>query len=124
MESYTLLIGRPPFETNDTKATYRRILNVNYSFPSNVYLSEDAKDFIKKILVLEPHKRPTIDELFEHPFIKSNSINTLLYQAQLDSNTNLKKSLAIPVSRDYLQTLPSDRASKIIIILNIINISL
>jgi len=107
---YTLIIGRPPFETNDTKATYRRILNVNYNFPTNVPISDDAKDFIKKILVLDPLKRPTLDELFEHPFIKSNSIHSLLSGPRLDSNSNLKKSLAIPVSKDYLQTLPSDRA--------------
>ena len=33
---YTLLIGKPPFETSDIKATYKRIRSVNYSFPDNV----------------------------------------------------------------------------------------
>lgn len=43
---YTLIIGKPPFETNDVKATYRRIRMNNYSFPENVTISEQAKDII------------------------------------------------------------------------------
>jgi polo-like kinase 1 len=30
---YPLLIGKPPFETNDVKATYKRIKINAYSFP-------------------------------------------------------------------------------------------
>jgi polo-like kinase 1 len=37
---YTLLVGRPPFETSDVKATYKRIRNVEYSFPDTVQVSE------------------------------------------------------------------------------------
>jgi polo-like kinase 1 len=36
---YTLLIGKPPFETNDVKTTYRRIKMNAYSFPEHVILS-------------------------------------------------------------------------------------
>jgi len=49
-------------------------LKANYAFPSNVIISENAKDLIKKILILDPAKRPTLDEVLEHPFIKQNSI--------------------------------------------------
>lgn len=37
---YTLLIGRPPFETSDVKATYKKIRSVEYSFPDNVPISD------------------------------------------------------------------------------------
>ena len=30
---YTLIIGKPPFETNNVKETYKKIKNDNYSFP-------------------------------------------------------------------------------------------
>jgi len=70
---YTLLIGRPPFETNDPKATYRRILKNNYTFPSSVSVSEEAKDLIKKILVTEPTMRPSLDDILQHPFVKNHS---------------------------------------------------
>lgn len=65
---YTLLIGRPPFETSDVKTTYKKIRNVEYQFPENVQISEQAKSLIKAILVLDPTKRPKIDEIYDHPF--------------------------------------------------------
>ena len=36
---YTMLIGRPPFETTDVKLTYKRIKQGSYSFPENVEIS-------------------------------------------------------------------------------------
>ena len=65
---YTLLVGRPPFETSDVKATYKKIRNVEYSFPDTVQVSDLAKSLIKALLVLDPAKRLKIDEIFEHPF--------------------------------------------------------
>ena len=43
---YTLLIGRPPFETSNVKTTYKRIRMNNYSFPEHVQISSKAKDLI------------------------------------------------------------------------------
>ena len=37
---YTLLVGKPPFETADVKTTYRRIKMNAYSFPDSVQLSD------------------------------------------------------------------------------------
>ena len=37
---YTLIIGKPPFETTDVKATYKRIKENNYSFPEHVPISD------------------------------------------------------------------------------------
>lgn len=58
---YTLIIGKPPFETSDVKATYRRIKMNAYSFPDHVVISEAAKDLISSILVGDAKARPTID---------------------------------------------------------------
>ena len=40
---YTLLIGKPPFETNDVKSTYRRIRMNAYTFPDHIPISSGAK---------------------------------------------------------------------------------
>ena len=40
---YTMLIGKPPFETSDVKTTYRRIRMNAYTFPENVNISVPAK---------------------------------------------------------------------------------
>jgi len=66
---YILIIGKPPFETTDIKLTYKRIKENRYSFPDNFPISTKAKDLITKILVTEPEKRPTLDEILLHPFI-------------------------------------------------------
>lgn len=43
---YTLLFGRPPFETSDVKKTYKRIKMNDFSFPENSDVSEEARDLI------------------------------------------------------------------------------
>jgi polo-like kinase 1 len=70
---YTLLLGRPPFESTDVKATYKRIRSVDYSFPESTPISEQAKSLIKGILVGDPLKRLKLDELLEHPFFQPAS---------------------------------------------------
>ena len=50
---YTLLIGKPPYETNDVKTTYRRIKLNLYNFPDGINISEDAKSLISSILIID-----------------------------------------------------------------------
>lgn len=66
---YTLIIGKPPFETSDVKATYKKIRMNAYSFPEHVLISEGARDLISSILIGDPTKRPTLDEILAHPFL-------------------------------------------------------
>jgi len=66
---YTLIIGKPPFETTDIKLTYKKIKECDFSFPDGAVISESAKDMISKILVFQPEKRLTLDEILVHPFI-------------------------------------------------------
>jgi len=44
---YTLLCGRPPFESPEVKQTYKKIKANQYQFPEGIPLSEPAKDFIR-----------------------------------------------------------------------------
>jgi polo-like kinase 1 len=68
---YTLLIGNHPFETPDVKTSYKKIRMNSYTFPEHILISEEAKNLITKILVLDPSKRPTLDEILTHPFINN-----------------------------------------------------
>lgn len=47
---YTMLVGRPPYESKDVKSTYRRILANVYAFPESVPVSESAKDLVRRLL--------------------------------------------------------------------------
>ena len=81
---YAMLYGRPPFETNEVKATYKRIKACEYNFPvshcllQNIAVPDEAKDFIKRILVLDPKKRLTISEMLAHPFLSCHDIPKVL----------------------------------------------
>jgi polo-like kinase 1 len=50
---YTLLIGKPPFETSDVKTTYRRIRMNAYSFPDHIPISSGAKFNFINIIIKE-----------------------------------------------------------------------
>ena len=71
---YTLIIGKPPFETSDVKATYKRIRMNAYTFPDHVPISDAAKDLISKILIGDPSQRPTLDDMLAHDFFRSGQI--------------------------------------------------
>jgi serine/threonine protein kinase len=49
---YTLLVGKPPFESKDVKSTYKRILANSYAFPEHTPVSADAKSLIRKMLMV------------------------------------------------------------------------
>ena len=50
---YTLLIRKLLFETDYIKENYIKITANNYNFPSNVFISDIDKDFIKKMIFLD-----------------------------------------------------------------------
>jgi len=57
---YTLIIGKPPFETANVKTTYEKIRKNSYKFPEHVPISECAKDLITWILHGTPETWPNL----------------------------------------------------------------
>lgn len=53
---YLMLIGKAPFETSMVEKTYQRISKGQFGFPES-FKDNDAKDLLKKILVVDPSKR-------------------------------------------------------------------
>jgi len=54
---YTMLCGRPPFESAEVKQTYQKIKLGQFSFPENVEIHASAKSFIRECLILDPSRR-------------------------------------------------------------------
>ena len=54
---YTLIIGKPPFNADNVKMAYEKIKNIEYTFPEDSIISNDAKILISQILVKEPSER-------------------------------------------------------------------
>ncbi|KFX88179.1 hypothetical protein O988_09135 [Pseudogymnoascus sp. VKM F-3808] len=64
--TYEFLVGEAPFE--DTMImTQRRITRADMTVPS--FVSPEAKDLIKRLLVLDPEKRIPLDQVLQHPWI-------------------------------------------------------
>ena len=102
---YTLIIGKPPFETRDVETTYKRIKMNAYTFPENTIISEAAKNLISQILVLDPGKRPTLDPLLTHDFFNQGTSIPIL----LPTST-----LACPPSLSYIRQLMPEGNNKLI----------
>ncbi|VDD92011.1 unnamed protein product [Enterobius vermicularis] len=58
---YTLLVGKPPFETMSLKETYQKIKSNDYVIPKTV--SGDAEHLIRCLLAAVPSRRPKIKEV-------------------------------------------------------------
>lgn len=67
--TYEFLVGEPPFESREPRDTYRKIEGLQYSFPSYLSLSEEAKDFISKLLRRNPNERMSLEDAIAHPWI-------------------------------------------------------
>ena len=65
---YTLLVGEPPFQTNDVKATYTRIKQCRFSFPPAMQISQSGKDLVCQMLQSKPERRPSMVQVRQHPF--------------------------------------------------------
>uniref|UniRef100_A0A6Q2XEZ2 Serine/threonine-protein kinase PLK n=1 Tax=Esox lucius TaxID=8010 RepID=A0A6Q2XEZ2_ESOLU len=63
---YTMLLGRPPFETTNLKETYRCIREARFSLPST--LSSQARQLISSLLAKTPEDRPLLDHILRHDF--------------------------------------------------------
>uniref|UniRef100_A0A8C0YDH9 Serine/threonine-protein kinase PLK n=2 Tax=Cyprinus carpio TaxID=7962 RepID=A0A8C0YDH9_CYPCA len=63
---YTMLLGKPPFETTNLKETYRCIREAHYTIPAS--LSLPAKQLISGMLAQNPVDRPHLDDIIRHEF--------------------------------------------------------
>lgn len=69
---YTLLVGKPPFETSCLKETYNRIKKNSYTIPWHI--NPAAASLIKRMLHADPSQRPTIGELQADEFFSTGYV--------------------------------------------------
>ncbi|KAF3079993.1 hypothetical protein TWF569_001638 [Orbilia oligospora] len=70
--TYFLLCGYTPFDRDSNLEEMQAILKADYKFEPAQYwqdISDNAKDFIKRCLTIDPKARPTAHAALEHPFI-------------------------------------------------------
>jgi len=96
--TYFILCGYPPFMGESLQQIFESIQNCEYEFPAVDWdnISSAAKDFIKKLLVLDPRKRLTADQSLQHPWLLSGGsegkIKTERFSSSRQSLKNMKNS--------------------------------
>ncbi|PWN17990.1 putative calmodulin-dependent protein kinase type 1 [Microstroma glucosiphilum] len=74
--SYFLLAGYTPFDRDSTAQEMQAIVNGDYAFEPEVYwqgVSPSARDFINKLLTVDPSKRMTASEALEHQWLSTDA---------------------------------------------------
>ncbi|XP_022335376.2 MAP kinase-activated protein kinase 5-like [Crassostrea virginica] len=89
---YIMLCGYPPFysETpsrNITSEMKRKILSGKYEFPEEdwKFISEAAKDVVRRLLHVDPSRRMDVQELMSHPWL-TEAPDTVLQSPAVFSN--------------------------------------
>lgn len=96
---YTLLVGKPPFDTSEVKSTLTRVVMAKYDLPD--YISTEAKDLIDALLKKNPKERIKLDQILDHPFLK------LYTRANIPTHSRLSQDSGIhtmSIKRDSART--------------------
>lgn len=64
---YTLLVGKPPFDTDGVKSTLTKVVMTDIHVPN--YISMEAKDLLERLLRKNPSERILIEDVHTHPFM-------------------------------------------------------
>eukprot|EP01065_Artemidia_motanka_P041812 TRINITY_DN5474_c0_g1_i2.p1 TRINITY_DN5474_c0_g1~~TRINITY_DN5474_c0_g1_i2.p1 ORF type:complete len:569 (+),score=226.77 TRINITY_DN5474_c0_g1_i2:50-1708(+) len=72
--AYILLFGKAPFYHKDRNQLWHHICNGIWSMPPEAqYVSEDARNFILSLIVVDSKARFTVEQAQQHPFIANRS---------------------------------------------------
>ena len=100
---YYMLCGHFPFEDASNDKLYKKIISGKFKVPKTI--SNEAKDLINKILVVNPKKRITIKNIKNHPWLlnyleKNNNIENIFKYIGLDID-----KYVIPIDEDIVNEI-------------------
>lgn len=80
---YQMIAGKPPFKAPNEYLTFQKITKLQYAFSAGFPLI--LRDLIKQILVLQPSRRATIEQIQKHYFYNDIdfSDDALIWSAEL-----------------------------------------
>ena len=102
--TFQLLTGRVPFKGKTEYLTMQEVLKGKYTYPSSPSISQNAKDFIDKLLVRSPEKRLGYKDLRairSHPFfalvgdwstLRAREAPSVLYATGVGSDATVSES--------------------------------
>ena len=98
---YTMICGYLPFEDEDNNILYEKIRKGKFVIPKHV--SDQARDLLNNILVTDPQKRFTINQIKNHPWF---SLYNNKGKLMVNEGLNLFKYI-IPIDEDVVSSMNS-----------------
>ncbi|KAJ3287021.1 Serine/threonine-protein kinase plk1 [Rhizoclosmatium sp. JEL0117] len=101
MTTYQLLFGELPFKERGGLFSIKHKL----TFPANIKVSNEARDFIQHLLIDDPSDRYTVEQALEHPWVKP--LRTSQFSAVIVSNLRDPREL-VPGFPGWYKVIPRD----------------
>lgn len=95
---YTMLAAFPPFQDKDPSTLFEKIQNAKVRYPP--WISNEARDLLRKIFKREPDDRLTIEEILEHPWCQNTSFSFDVNTPTSPATKSLSRSGITPVEVD------------------------
>ena len=95
---YILLCGYPPFNGETDKEIMDAVKKGEFDFPEEEWnvITDEGKDLIKKMLTYDPKKRPSANQVLQHPWFTTfkgkNKANKKIAQSALDNMKRFKRN--------------------------------
>jgi len=70
--TYILVVGRPPFFGVNQNATLQKIIEGNLTFPDEIPLSNECKNFIQCLIKWKTDERYSAKQALNHPWLNSD----------------------------------------------------
>lgn len=100
---FTLLSGKPPFQTTSVPAIYEKIRKNEYTIPD--YVHPEAADLIKRILTPDPSQRPSLVQIMNHPWFTAGLMPLHIPSTATKATPHLSLPRTMQESLRNLQTV-------------------
>lgn len=103
---YILLCGFPPFYAENDSLLFQQIKAGKYEFLRPYWdpVSDEAKDFVAKLLVVDPKRRMTAEQALHHPWLRTqgsvrSSMDNLTYVTEHLKDRQARNKLKVRTTR-------------------------
>jgi len=86
--AYMLLSGKKPFWGRDSQTIIGKVMRGHYTFKGQCWenISDEAKEFVRSLLKLNPRSRPSAEEALHSPWFKKSEISHATLMKSIDAN--------------------------------------
>uniref|UniRef100_A0A1I8ENE3 Uncharacterized protein n=1 Tax=Wuchereria bancrofti TaxID=6293 RepID=A0A1I8ENE3_WUCBA len=112
--TYVLLSGISPFLGDNDTETVRNVMLGNYTLDNEEFsqISNNAKDFVSKLLVLDPRGRLNVDQALRHPWLSEKCLENAPITSECLREFKYKHKWL--ERRVFVQQTPSDQLMSVV----------